>query len=94
MPADEVARLLEVWPTKDELAPLVAYTGPGPLRDVEQQLVPLIHIPRVRERLRLLVLAGTADKRVSEAIAQLQLLRKACFELQARNERHRVKSNT
>ena len=83
VPPEEVARLWEVWPTKDELAPLVAYKGPGPLRDVERQLVPLIDIPRVKERLRLLVLAGTAEKRVSEAIGQLQLLRKACYELQA-----------
>lgn len=86
VPPDEVARLLEVWPEEKVLAPLVAFASSGsdptPLRDVEKQLLPLLAIPRVRQRLRLLVLAGTAEKRVGEGIAQLQLLRRACYEIQ------------
>jgi len=86
VPADEVARLLEVWPDDKVLSPLKDFAtsgaDPEPLRDVEKQLLPLLVIPRVRQRLRLLVLADTADKRVAEAIAQLQLLRRACYEIQ------------
>ncbi|CAJ1350983.1 unnamed protein product [Effrenium voratum] len=83
---DEVARLLEVWPEDKVLAPLLEFAqaghDPEPLRDVERQLLPLLVIPRVRQRLRLLVLSGTAEKRVGEAIAQLRLLRRACYEIQ------------
>eukprot|EP00435_Cladocopium_sp_Y103_P005370 s170_g1.t1 len=86
VPADEVSRLLEVWPDEKVLAPLkdfaLSEVDPEPLRDVEKQLLPLLVIPRVRQRLRLLVLADTAEKRVGEALDQLQLLRRACYEIQ------------
>lgn len=86
VPADEVSRLLEVWPDEKVLAPLkdfaLSEADPEPLRDVEKQLLPLLVIPRVRQRLRLLVLADMAEKRVGEALDQLQLLRRACYEIQ------------
>ena len=88
--SDGAARLLDVWPEEKVLTPLLEFAAKGgggseekePLRDVEKQLLPMVAIPRVRQRLKLLVLAGTASKRVEEATALLERVRHAVFEVQ------------
>eukprot|EP00931_Biecheleriopsis_adriatica_P011598 TRINITY_DN11267_c0_g2_i1.p1 TRINITY_DN11267_c0_g2~~TRINITY_DN11267_c0_g2_i1.p1 ORF type:complete len:1211 (-),score=244.64 TRINITY_DN11267_c0_g2_i1:119-3715(-) len=84
---DGAARLLDVWPEDKVLEPLLEFAqsgrDPSPLRDVERQLLPLLALPRPRQRLRLLVLRGSLKKRTQEAMSQIQLVRSACAEIQA-----------
>lgn len=84
--SEAAARLLDVWPEEKVLAPLLEFAAADndreSLRDVEKQLLPLVAIPRVRQRLRLLVLAGTVGKRVEEALALLEQVRQAAFQIQ------------
>eukprot|EP00930_Biecheleria_cincta_P098037 TRINITY_DN89723_c0_g1_i1.p1 TRINITY_DN89723_c0_g1~~TRINITY_DN89723_c0_g1_i1.p1 ORF type:complete len:1316 (+),score=204.78 TRINITY_DN89723_c0_g1_i1:118-4065(+) len=85
--AEGAARLLDVWPEEKILEPLLAYAkenaDPSPLRDVEKQLLPLVALPRVRQRLRLMILRGSLSQRVHEAMSQISLLRNACAKIQA-----------
>jgi len=84
--SEAAARLLDVWPEEKVLAPLLEFAATGndreSLRDVEKQLLPLVAIPRVHQRLRLLVLAGTAGKRIEEALALLEQVRRAAKQIQ------------
>lgn len=79
-------RLLEVWPSEEVLTGLMSYgreqKDPALLRDVERRLLPLLAIPRVRQRLRLLSLRANVNNRADEALLQLAIVRRACRELQ------------
>eukprot|EP00929_Paragymnodinium_shiwhaense_P041974 TRINITY_DN21800_c0_g1_i1.p1 TRINITY_DN21800_c0_g1~~TRINITY_DN21800_c0_g1_i1.p1 ORF type:complete len:1092 (-),score=296.12 TRINITY_DN21800_c0_g1_i1:206-3481(-) len=84
--ADDVDLFLDVWPSDSVLKPMVEYVKSGKdassLRDVERRLLPLIVIPRVGQRLRLLALMGALDARIEEGLRKLALLQRACGELQ------------
>lgn len=84
---EEAARLLDVWPAAEVLQPIDDYvragSDPSRLRDIERQVLPLVELPRMGPRLRLMNLAGTLDERVEEALMQLQRVQDVCAQIQA-----------
>ncbi|CAK0867343.1 unnamed protein product [Prorocentrum cordatum] len=84
---EALSRLREAWPAPEVMAPVEEFArqkgDPSLLRDVEQRLLPLAQVPRVRERLRLMELRGTLRESVTDAVVELTKLQRACAELQS-----------
>mmetsp|Transcript_121196 Transcript_121196/g.387147 ORF Transcript_121196/g.387147 Transcript_121196/m.387147 type:complete len:1555 (-) Transcript_121196:3-4667(-) len=85
MEQEEAERLRVVWPAPEVLQPLVEFASrggdPSSLRDIERQILPLVKLPRMGSRLRLIVLAGTLGDKVEAELHSLRTLRQACSEL-------------
>eukprot|EP00403_Amphidinium_massartii_P027945 CAMPEP_0178394348 /NCGR_PEP_ID=MMETSP0689_2-20121128/12660_1 /TAXON_ID=160604 /ORGANISM="Amphidinium massartii, Strain CS-259" /LENGTH=1075 /DNA_ID=CAMNT_0020014975 /DNA_START=96 /DNA_END=3319 /DNA_ORIENTATION=+ len=84
---EELQRLLAVWPSPEDLAPLLRYSeqgsDPAALRDVERQLLPLVRIPRLAQRCRCVMLLRFLGDRLTEALNRIATVRVACRELQS-----------
>lgn len=82
LPAEECERFIQVLPAPEHLLPLANYQeAASKLRDIERELLPLAKLTRLRERLRLLWLFKTLDKRMADAMRQMCTLQSACSQV-------------
>eukprot|EP00929_Paragymnodinium_shiwhaense_P119957 TRINITY_DN9186_c0_g1_i1.p1 TRINITY_DN9186_c0_g1~~TRINITY_DN9186_c0_g1_i1.p1 ORF type:complete len:1893 (-),score=358.04 TRINITY_DN9186_c0_g1_i1:217-5541(-) len=84
--AEQLQRLLEVLPSPERLAALVACQAPpGTLRDVEKTVLPWAGIERMQQRIQVLCIATRFEGIQERLIAQLRVVEAACADL--RNSR-------
>ncbi|CAK8990681.1 unnamed protein product [Durusdinium trenchii] len=84
LPAEECERFIQVLPAPELLRPLKEYSQDiSKLRDIERELLPLAKLTRLRERLRLLWLFKTLDKRLTDAMQQMTLVQSACNDVRS-----------
>eukprot|EP00435_Cladocopium_sp_Y103_P033989 s73_g8.t1 len=82
LPAEECERFIQVLPAPEHLLPLANFQeAPSKLRDIEREILPLAKLTRLRERLRLLWLFKTLDKRMADAMRQMCTLQSACSQV-------------